>query len=33
MGDETEDSINHLLSNMDEVLSEFLPAWIKFNFL
>jgi aspartate aminotransferase-like enzyme len=26
MGDETEDSINHLLSNMDEVLSQFLPA-------
>ena len=26
MGDETEDSINHLLSNMDEVLSQILPA-------
>ncbi len=26
MGDETVDSINHLISNMDEVLSSFLPA-------
>jgi aspartate aminotransferase-like enzyme len=26
MGDETVDSINHLISNMDEVISSFLPA-------
>jgi aspartate aminotransferase-like enzyme len=26
MGDETVESINHLISNMDEVLSSFLPA-------
>jgi aspartate aminotransferase-like enzyme len=26
MGDETDESINHLLSSMDEVLVQFLPA-------